>query len=141
MQEEIKEEAIIVKINNGYCDILLKENDNCEECSAKLFCKPKDEDTKSLTIKNDNNFKVGDKIHITILGSTLLKASFQLYLYPLIILIASLTIGIQLLGNQQYSELYSFLIAITAVAVYYAIFFIFSKYHRDKDPQIFVSKA
>ena len=141
MQEEIKEEAIIVNLHNGYCDVLLKENDSCEECSAKLFCKPKDENRKSLTIKNENNFEIGDKVHITILGSTLLKASFQLYLYPLILLLTSLLFGSYLFGDQQNAEIYSFVIAVVAIAIYYGLFILFSKHRKGKEPQIIVSKA
>ena len=62
MNEELKEEGIVVSTSDGYAEIQLVENDNCEDCSAKLFCKPQEDNSKNLTIKNNDSLIIGDKV-------------------------------------------------------------------------------
>ena len=142
MNEELKEEGIVISTDDEYAEVQLIENDNCEECTAKLFCKPRESDnSKSLTVKNNDGLTVGDKVLITIPGSTLLKASLNLYLYPLILLVVSLIGFTQLFESYSNPEVYSFIISLVIVAIYYFFFFIFSKDREEKEPQIIVSKT
>jgi sigma-E factor negative regulatory protein RseC len=141
MQEELKEEGIVVNTHDGYAELKLIENDNCEECSAKLFCKPKEDNSKSLTVKNKDGLTIGDKVMITIPGSTLLKASLNLYLYPLILLVLSIIGGTYIFQDSKFTELYSFLISAGVMILYYLLFFIIIKDKEEKEPQIIVSKS
>lgn len=141
MQEELVEQGVIINSKNGYIDIELLENENCEECSAKLFCNPSSKSTKWLKVKNSNYFEKGEKVNVSILGKNLLGASINLYLYPLLIIVSSIFLGSKLFTNSNHSELYSFLFSILFVSIYYFIFFQMSKKMKYSAPKIVVTKS
>ena len=140
MKEELIEHGIVLKSENGYAEVQLVENDSCEECTAKIFCKPHEDNSKKLTIKDITGLTAGDKVTIVIPGRTILKASFNLYLYPLIILVLTLLLGTHYFDQQPNSEIYSFIIAVIAIVIYYSAFFLLSKKQKEQEPQIIVSK-
>jgi positive regulator of sigma E activity len=139
MQEEVIEKGIVINSKNGFIDIELLENDNCEECSAKLYCSSQKDSTKTLTIKNPSNYSSGDKVTISILGRNILKAAFKLYLYPLILLVGSIFIGTKMFAFN--AELYSFLLGILIVALYYILFYHLGKKVKNGEPEILVVKT
>lgn len=139
MQEEVTEKGIIVNSQSGFIDIELLENGNCEECSAKLYCSPKKDSSKTLKVKNPSNYSVGDKVTISILGKDILKAAFNLYLYPLLILVTSIFIGTKYFSSN--TELYSFLLGVSTTALYYTIFFQLGKKLKDDEPKILIVKS
>ncbi|MFH1526476.1 MAG: hypothetical protein ABIG69_07460 [Bacteroidota bacterium] len=58
VEEEIIEEGLVIKSENGIAEIQLRETKECEECTAKLFCKPGGEKTKlESTPKNPKRVK------------------------------------------------------------------------------------
>ncbi|MCW8849388.1 MAG: SoxR reducing system RseC family protein, partial [Melioribacteraceae bacterium] len=107
MNEEITEQGIVLKSGNGTTEIQLLSNENCEECSAKLFCKPREDSARILQVTEPVKLKEGDKVSISISGKSLLLASFNLYLYPLLILIITILIGTIQFSNSNQPELYS----------------------------------
>lgn len=139
MQEEVTEKGIIVNSKDGFIEIELLENDNCEECSAKMYCSPKKDSSKTLRIKNPANYLEGDTVTISILGKNILKAAFNLYLYPLLLLVSSIFIGTKLFTTN--TELFSFLLGILTLAIYYGLFFQLGKKIKDNEPQIFIAKS
>jgi len=141
MQEEIIEEGIVIKSEDGFVDVKIIENDNCEECSAKLFCKPKEDSTKILTIKDQIGLTKGEKVSIIISGNTLLKASFNLYLYPLLLLITSIFIGTKIFADSGNNELYSFLLGGSITVIYYLVFFLLGIISKGIEPKILISKT
>ena len=139
MQEELTEKGIVVNSQDGFVEIELLENDNCEECSAKLYCSPKKDSSKTLKIRNNSNYSKGDKVTISILGRNILKAAFNLYLYPLLLLVSSIFIGTKLFTTNI--ELFSFLLGTTVIALYYTLFFQLSKKMKEPEPQIVIVKS
>ena len=93
MTEELVEEGIVLDSGNGIVEIQLKENENCEECSAKLFCSTGNGNSKTLKINNNSNFEPGDKVTISISGKNLIIASLNLYFFPILILVISIFLG------------------------------------------------
>ena len=51
MNEELVEQGIVQKSDNGFTEIELVANENCEECSAKLFCNTNKNSKNILIIK------------------------------------------------------------------------------------------
>lgn len=136
MNEELIEEGIVVKSENGYADIILLTKESCEECSAKIFCKPKDDSSRILNVKNTCGAQKGDKVAISIQGRTLLKAAFELYLYPLLLLISGILLGSSIFANLNYTELYAFLLGFLLTSVYYIILIKLSTKLNSKQPII-----
>ena len=141
MNEELTEQGIVVKSDEGITEIELLSNDNCEECSAKLFCKPREDSARILQVTDPTKLNEGDKVSISISGKSLLMASFNLYLYPLLILIVTILIGTSLFSNSRQPELFSLSSAIILVIIYYFTFFKISKTRAIKKPNIIITKS
>lgn len=140
MKEEILEEGIVVNAGNGFIEIELTENDKCDDCSAKLFCNPSDQKSKKLIIENNSDLQPGDHVSVSIMGKTLLNASMNLYLYPLIILISTIFLGTELFKTLDQKELYSFLLSLIMISLYYFTFFLIGKKIFKQKSNINVSK-
>ena len=141
MREELFEEGIVIKLENGIAEIKLLGNDTCKECSAKIICKPREDSSRILTIKNTSNVQKGDKVTISILGKNILRAAVNLYFYPLIILIMVIILGLDLFTNSNIVEFYAFLMGILALSIYYILFFVISKRYAERHPLITLSKS
>jgi sigma-E factor negative regulatory protein RseC len=141
MSEELTEQGIVVKSEEGITEIELLSNENCEECSAKLFCKPRGNSSRILQVTDSTKLNEGDKVSISISGKSLLIASFNLYLYPLLILIFSILIGTSLFSNSRQPELFSLSSGIILVIIYYFAFFKISKNTAIKKPNIIITKS
>lgn len=123
--EELVEEGIVVKAENGEIDIELIKSDECEHCTAKLICKPKDDNSNLLHIQDSISVKPGDRVKIAVKGSALFKASLLLYGLPLILLIAGIFIGMSIFDESSTVELLSFFLSVLILALYYlSLFFI-----------------
>ncbi len=141
MQEKVTEKGIVVNSANGFVEIELLSNDNCEECSAKIFCSPNSDKKKLLKINTASAFNKGEKVDVIIEGKNLLFASFNLYLYPLLILIITLFLGTKIFSNTNSPEIYSFIISIVLVTIYYFIFFVISKKVNSVEPKVLLSDS
>lgn len=121
--EQIIEKGVVVETFEGKARIELTSSDNCEECSAKIICKPKDENAKLLEVRDPLGVKPGDKVTITIEGGEIFKASLKLYGIPLIILIAGIFFGNFLFSAASNIDLYSFLTGAALTVFYYVVLY------------------
>lgn len=129
-KEELYEEGIVKEAHDGIAEIVISDLDHCEECSAKVYCKPGSSNERSLTVKDPFGVHPGDKVRVTIKGSKILSASFLLYGIPLIILIAGIFIGLQIFSFNK--ELFSTLLAIGLISLYSLGLFLYSKQNKNK---------
>ncbi|MCK7523120.1 MAG: SoxR reducing system RseC family protein [Ignavibacteriales bacterium] len=139
--EELVEEGIVTEVKNGIATVSVINSDSCEECSAKIFCHTEN-NVRNVTAKDPYGVKAGDKVQISIKGRNVVAASFLLYGLPIIILVAVILIGSTILKNN--SELYSSLVGIAVVGIYFFIIHLISNSKGRKNkflPKIiFVSK-
>lgn len=117
--EELFEEGIVESVSNGTATIIVNSSDHCEECSAKVYCKPKDAEDRKILVKDSIGASVGDKVRISTKGKNLLFASLYLYAIPLIILLTSLIFGMKYFSVNP--ELFSFLTGLVLLAIYFFI--------------------
>ena len=123
MTEELIEEGIILESNNGFAEVALIENDHCDECSAKVFCNPKADNTKTVKVVDPYKTRAGDEVKISIKGSTIIKVTFGLYGVPLLLLVLSIFTSYNFFEQHELKELYSFLIGVFSLTVYYLLYF------------------
>jgi len=126
-KEKLFESGIVKNIDGTNIEVLINSNDNCEECTAKIFCKPTTEDQNILTVESDEKVQISDLVEIAVSGRTVLSFTFFLYGLPLLLLIALILFGMYLFQNSSYSELFSFALGISALAIYYILFNIIIK--------------
>lgn len=130
--EELIESGVVLKTYQGHAEVLLSGGDNCEECSAKLFCKPGDDNRKILEVIDPLNSVPGDEVIISVEGKSIFKVSFLLYGVPLIILIAAIIVGVEIFKNSYSPELFSFLFSLALTGAYYVLFLFVSR-NRNND--------
>ncbi|MCJ7554304.1 MAG: SoxR reducing system RseC family protein [Ignavibacteriaceae bacterium] len=137
--EELYEEGIVKEAKDGIAIISIQDSGKCEECTAKIYCKPGNSEGRNLTVRDPFGVHPGDKVRVSIKGSKILSASFLLYGIPLILLLAGIFIGMEVFKTNK--ELYSSLLAIGIVTTYALFMFLFSKKERiNSYPEIvFVS--
>lgn len=140
MNEELVEHGIVVKTENGFAEVEMLGNDSCEECSAKIFCKPREDKLRTLKVANSINLKDGDNVSISIKGRNLIAATLNLYFYPLLILIISIFVGSRIFADYSPPELYSFLFGAAFVAFYYFILLSFGKKSVTYKPDVIINK-
>lgn len=118
MNEEVLiEEGIVISVFGEYVEIILTENENCETCLTKDFCKGSAE--KSIRLRNELNLKIGDHVKIEVRGKTILKTVFLLYVIPLLILLSSFLILYQLIETNK--ELLVSSISFSLVGMYFLL--------------------
>jgi sigma-E factor negative regulatory protein RseC len=118
-EEVLVEEAIVLSLQNGIAEVSVTPNESCEECSAKIICKPNNDDRNILSVNNSIGASVGDNVRIEIKGKSVLTASFNLYGIPLIILFLGIFLGTSIFSEFRLVELYSALFGIGLITIYY----------------------
>ncbi|MDA3860786.1 MAG: SoxR reducing system RseC family protein [Melioribacteraceae bacterium] len=131
MQEILKEKGIVKSFNGNNIEIVINSSDDCEECTAKLFCNPSSDSRSILSVSSNDKFQIGDSVEIAIKGKSMFLFSFFLYGLPLIILITTLLIGLYTLGNTENKEFYSFLFSVILMVIYYLLFNRFIKHNTN----------
>uniref|UniRef100_A0A7V3E684 Positive regulator of sigma E activity n=1 Tax=Ignavibacterium album TaxID=591197 RepID=A0A7V3E684_9BACT len=115
--EELIEEGIVKSSKDGMAEIIISNSAHCEECSAKVYCKPNSGDNRTIVVHDTLGLKPGDFVLISVSGQKIFQTSFFLYGLPLIILILGLIMGFNIFDSQK--ELFSTLLAIVLLAVYF----------------------
>ncbi|MFH1195333.1 MAG: SoxR reducing system RseC family protein [bacterium] len=137
--EELIEKGIVIDSHNGIADIAIVDSANCEECSAKILCKPgKDNSFKTLRVDDKFNAAPGDEVTISIEGKKLLATSFLLYGVPLLLFVGGIFAGMHLFELSGLKEVFSFFLGLILISIYFgAIFLHAGKLKMNKvTPQI-----
>jgi len=136
MEEILFEEGIVVSKENGIAEVQVFPAQSCEECSAKIICKPKD-DKNIVRADNSLGAEVGDNVRIEIKGKSILSASFMLYGVPLILLLIGIFLGTIIFSGYKLQELYSVVLGIGLIIVYYVQFYTNQRRSKNQTlPQI-----
>lgn len=132
MEEILIEEGIVVSKENGFAKVAVSLEQNCEECSAKIFCKPNKDDKNILHVENSIGADVGDNVKIEIKGKSILKASFSIYGIPLILLLIGIFLGTFIFSGFKFQELYSVIFAIGLIVIYYVLLYTNQSRHQNQ---------
>lgn len=131
--EQIHEEGIVIEAGNGRAKVELLTSDACEECTAKIVCKPKDENANVLEVIDSLGVKPGDKVIINIEGSDILKASLKLYGVPLFLVVAGIILGSEVFKD----EMLGIIMGMGSATLYYfGLYFIWKNSAKEVMPSI-----
>jgi len=89
------ERGIVVKLGTGTAWVKTTKSSACEGCAAKGSCMTVGDDMEVEAL-NAAGARVGDRIVINFATSPLLKATFLIYVLPIICMIIGASIGLQL---------------------------------------------
>ena len=88
------EQGIVVKTHSNTAWVKTVKSGNCAGCSARGSCNAMGGDNE-MEVKaiNEAGAKLGDRIVLSFKTSSLLKASFLLYVFPILLLILGAALG------------------------------------------------
>ncbi len=119
--EIIIEEGLVVSVEGNIANIAVNRNEGCDECHAKIVCKPASGKENIINAIDTLGVKPGMKVRFEIKGGALLGASFNLYLIPLILLMVGIFLGMSLFSVYKGKELYSFIFGIVLIIIYFLL--------------------
>ena len=101
MSSECFEKGLVTGVApSGQVTVRLRRVEACHNCEAEGACKAfggKTEDVE-ISVENTVNAKVGDEVRVSLLESSVIKASAALYLLPAMGLILGAVLGAELLA-------------------------------------------
>jgi sigma-E factor negative regulatory protein RseC len=89
-----KERGIVTKVTDRTAWVKTSRTSACEGCTSRGSCHIA-EGGKEMEVEafNEVGAKVGDRIEISIASSSLLKVSFLLYVFPIILMLFGAIVG------------------------------------------------
>jgi sigma-E factor negative regulatory protein RseC len=132
------ERGIVVKIGLDTAWIKVVPSEACEGCASHGSCSAQRGEME-VEVLNPMGAKEGDRIVVDMPTTSLLKASFLLYIFPIICMIAGAALGIQLAERFDYNE--SALSALTGFGAFcVSVAYIKYKGNRLADQQAYRPK-
>lgn len=128
-REELFEEGIVTECSNGFAVIDIHDQDNCNACTAKHYCKPSNSEGRKLTVKDKFGVEPGDKVRVSIAGRKLLSASFFIYGIPLTLVLTGIYLGFIFFESNR--EVLSFLLGLALIGFYSGIILLLLKYRSN----------
>ena len=86
------EEGIVTALGDDTAWVETTPREACNHCASKDSCEVVGQKRK-VEVINTTNARVGDKVLITIKTASLLKATFLLYLFPILCMLAGAAAG------------------------------------------------
>ena len=122
-KNEISHAGRILEITPEFTTVEIISSSACSSCHAKGLCGVSEEQVKTISVPTDpySDWQAGDEVEVCLKKSMGLKAVWISYVIPLLILM----ILILSLSSVTGHEVYTGLIAIGGVALYYLIIYIF----------------
>lgn len=88
------EHGIVLRIDSQEAWVKTVKSGSCEGCSARGSCHSlSDSGAMEVNAINEAGAKVGDRIVLSFETSSLLKATFLLYVFPILLLVIGAAIG------------------------------------------------
>jgi len=128
------ERMTVRKLEGDKVVVSKKRESACEKCPAKNLCTSSEEEISLVLDRKGLELSVGDEVLVEIQGTSPTRVAVIAYLVPLLVFLSLLLVGSRLLSL---SELYSLLLGLSGVFLYYATFGLF---HRKKRREPFIVK-
>ncbi len=139
-QEQIIHKAIVRQLTSEGVEVVLEDPPGCDACNAKSSCglNPENQEEgneKSFFIPiQEEVFQPGEMVEVSISPALGLKAVFWGYIFPFLLMMTVLIIGLSFL-----QELLAGIAALAAVALFYVVLY-FNKERMKKSFAIDLKK-
>ena len=88
------EEGIVIKLGNRTAWVRTTRSSACKACASKGSCHTKEQGkAMEVEVTNPMGAKIGDRIVLYFETSSLLKAAFLLYVFPILCMLAGAALG------------------------------------------------
>jgi len=88
------EQGLVIDTNADIATVKTLRSSACESCDQKKSCTTVgDKNEMQVKVKNKLGAKIGDTVIISIKTTSLLKAAFLLYIFPILFMILGAVIG------------------------------------------------
>lgn len=131
----IEEEGIVIQTFDNRAKVKTIRSSSCEGCASASFCHPEKGTEMIMEVVNNIHAKVGERVKIGIKPGVYLKASFLLYILPIIAMIIGAIIGKEIAVYLSYSKSSDLFAIITGVILLIPTFIAMRLYNRkiEKD--------
>ena len=127
MQEEV---GTVIESRGGTARVLVKRNSACDHCPSRSCCASLGGDLKGVDVSNVIGAKEGQQVKIGISPKAVLKASFILYMVPILALIIGAMIGSYL--GSQHKEIWAIFLGLGFLVGSYFVIKALSKHFENK---------
>ena len=120
MNCSVTHKGIVKSVTDDMITVAIATESACGDCHAKNICGFTEISEKVVHVQNNNykNINIGDEVHVSMDSSLGTQAVVWAYILPLVILVATLFIGLQFSN-----ELIATAIALTFVVCYYVVLY------------------
>ncbi len=127
MHEEV---GTVIESRGGTARVLVKRNSACDHCPSRSCCASLGGDLKGVDVSNRMDAKKGQKVKIGISPKAVLKASFILYMVPVLALIIGTVLGSYL--GPQHREIWAVSVGVGFFVGSYFVIKALSKHFDNK---------
>lgn len=105
MNEDLIEEGVVIEVFDGKAKIRAIRGTSCGGCASRAMCKPSEGTNVVIEAKNSLGAHVGARVEVAIQPKTFLKASFIVYIVPLISFVIGGSVGKSIGGTDAWAAL------------------------------------
>jgi len=87
------EEGIVTAVTSTTAWVKTNRSSGCKHCSARHSCQPQENQETVVEVENPVHARVGDRILLNVETAALLKASFLIYVFPILCMIVGAGLG------------------------------------------------
>ena len=126
----IKHKGTITNIQNYTLTVKIHRTEACSSCAIKSACQLKDNSGQTIYVSTTTpkNYQIGQIINLEISTPTGFCAVFYAYTLPLLIMLSTLFISLNITSNELTAGIFSIFILIP----YYSTLFLCKKYINKK---------
>ena len=125
MSKQIDHIGKVVAVSEGAIAVWVERGEACANCQSQKSCAVMTDTNHTMTIKDKNYhlYHVGEEVNVSIDTSLGMKAVALAYIFPLLVLLLSLVVGVCCFT----SELLQVAVALSPTVLYYIILYRFRR--------------
>lgn len=121
----IKHTGVVESVSGSTCHVRILQHSACSGCSAQRLCNSSESKEKVITVLlNGTDVKAGETVDVEGTVVQGLRAVYICYLLPLVLMIASLFIGVKVFG----SDMAGILLSMTLLVIYFLALYLLRAY-------------
>ncbi len=105
MDDRMKEEGVVIEVFDGMARVRAMRGTSCDGCASRPMCKPIEGPNVVIEARNDLGAHVGERVEVAMQPKTFLKASFIVYIIPLISFVIGGAVGKRIGGTDVWAAL------------------------------------